>query len=73
MSLALSNLLMDVDSVMHATLKNRAAIDLLLARRHGCDEFQGMCCMTLSDHSESIYEVIQKLREGVNKLRQDDE
>jgi len=72
-SSALSGLLLDVDSVRHATLQNRAAIDfLLLAQGHGCEDFEGMCCMNLSDHSESIHASIQKLKDGVSKLRQDD-
>jgi len=71
-SSALSNLLLDVDSVRHATLQNRAAIDfLLLAQGHGCEDFEGMCCMNLSDHSESIHGNIQKLKNGVSKLCQD--
>ncbi|KFP75536.1 hypothetical protein N310_11866, partial [Acanthisitta chloris] len=45
---------------------------LLLAQGHGCEDFEGMCCMNLSDHSESIYASIQKLRENVNCLRLDD-
>ncbi|KFP77837.1 hypothetical protein N310_13529, partial [Acanthisitta chloris] len=33
-----------------------AAIDfLLLAHGHGCDNFEGLCCMDLSDHSLSIH------------------
>jgi len=72
-SSALSNLLLDIDSVRHATLQNRAAIDfLLLAQGHGYEDFEGMCCMNLSDHSESIHASIQKLKDGVSKLRQDD-
>ncbi|KFO57554.1 hypothetical protein N302_09334, partial [Corvus brachyrhynchos] len=47
-----------------------AAIDfLLLAHGHGCDEFEGLCCMTLSDHSLSIHANIQALRNSVSKLR----
>ncbi|XP_054043217.1 syncytin-A-like [Rissa tridactyla] len=70
---ALSGLLLDVDSVRHATLQNRAAIDfLLLAQGHGCEDFDGMCCMNLSDHSESIHASIRQLKDGVSKLRQDD-
>ncbi|XP_049650032.1 uncharacterized protein LOC126035463 [Accipiter gentilis] len=73
-SLALSNLLTDVGSVRHAALQNRAAIDfLLLAQGHGCDEFEGMCCMNLSDHSESIFSSIQQLKKGVRKLTESDE
>ncbi|KFQ22716.1 hypothetical protein N332_07154, partial [Mesitornis unicolor] len=46
-----------------------AAIDfLLLAQGHGCEDFDGMCCMNLSDHSESIHKKIQWLKEHVNKI-----
>lgn len=56
-SLALSRLLLDVDSIRHATLRNRTAIDfLLLAQDHGCQDFDGMSCMNLSDDSESVHE-----------------
>ncbi|KFP62347.1 hypothetical protein N322_03988, partial [Cariama cristata] len=34
----------------------------------GCGEFDGMCCMNLSDHSESIHRSIQQLKERVKKL-----
>ena len=34
--------------------------------------FEGMCCMNLSDHSESIHKSIQLLKEGVRKLQVDD-
>ena len=72
-SQALSSLLLDVDSVRHATLQNRTAIDfLLLAQEHGCEDLDGMCCMNLSDHSESIHRSIQQLKEGVKKLQVDD-
>ncbi|KFO63420.1 hypothetical protein N302_14844, partial [Corvus brachyrhynchos] len=47
-----------------------AAIDfLLLAHGHGCDEFEGLCCMNLSDHSLSIHANIQALQDSVSKLR----
>lgn len=70
---ALMGLLMDVDSIRHATLQNRAAIDfLLLAQGHGCKELEGMCCVNLSDHLESIHRSIQQLKEGVQKLRMED-
>ncbi|TRZ10798.1 hypothetical protein HGM15179_016316 [Zosterops borbonicus] len=69
-SSALSNLLTDVDSVKHASLQNRAAIDfILLAQGHGCEDFDGMCCMNLSDHSESIHKSIQLLKDSVFKLK----
>ncbi|KFV63983.1 hypothetical protein N307_00272, partial [Dryobates pubescens] len=41
-----------------------AAIDFfLLAQGHGCQEFEGLCCMNLSDHSVSIHKHIQKLEQ----------
>ncbi|KFO65804.1 hypothetical protein N302_06379, partial [Corvus brachyrhynchos] len=47
-----------------------AAIDfLLLAHGHGCDEFEGLCCMNSSDHSLSIHANIQALQDNVTKLR----
>ncbi|KFV43784.1 hypothetical protein N341_08663, partial [Tyto alba] len=46
-----------------------AAIDfLVLAQGHGCDEFGGMYCMNLSDHSESIFRSIQQLKDGGKHL-----
>ncbi|KFO52479.1 hypothetical protein N302_13203, partial [Corvus brachyrhynchos] len=40
-----------------------AAIDfLLLAHGHGCGDFQGMCCMNLSDHSVSILKHLSDLQ-----------
>ncbi|KFO64264.1 hypothetical protein N302_10001, partial [Corvus brachyrhynchos] len=48
-----------------------AAIDfLLLAHRHGCEDFEGMCCMNSSDHSKSIFTSIQQLQERVRKLEE---
>ncbi|KFV02780.1 hypothetical protein N339_00016, partial [Pterocles gutturalis] len=39
-----------------------AAIDfLLLAQGHGCKDFEGMCCMNLSDHSRSIHAQLSEL------------
>ncbi|KFV71602.1 hypothetical protein N308_07322, partial [Struthio camelus australis] len=50
-----------------------AAIDfLLLAHGHGCEEFEGMCCMNLSDHSKSIHGHIKELRDNLKKLREKD-
>lgn len=67
--MALSGLLLDADSITYTTLQNRAAIDiLLLAHNHGCQDFEGMCCMNLSDHSESIYKSTANLKERVNQL-----
>ncbi|KFP86545.1 hypothetical protein N311_11422, partial [Apaloderma vittatum] len=40
------------------------AIDfLLLAQGHGCEEFEGMCCMNLSGHSVSIHSKLKNLQE----------
>ncbi|KFZ56114.1 hypothetical protein N321_03675, partial [Antrostomus carolinensis] len=51
-----------------------AAIDfLLLAQGHGCEEFDGVCCMNLSDHSESIHTAINKLKENVKQLKVDND
>ncbi|KFP76632.1 hypothetical protein N311_04182, partial [Apaloderma vittatum] len=45
------------------------AIDfLLLAQGHGCEEFDGMCCMNLSDHSQSIHKQLSDLRQRFNKI-----
>ena len=69
-SQALSSLLLDVDSVRHATLQNCAAIGfLLLAQEHECEDLDDTCCMNLSHHSESIHRSIQQLKEGVKKLK----
>ena len=65
----LTQLTVDVDSVRHATLQNRAGIDfLLLAQGHGCEEFERMCCMNLSCHSESIHRTLMQLKYHVNKI-----
>ncbi|KFV89667.1 hypothetical protein N326_11511, partial [Eurypyga helias] len=43
-----------------------AAIDfLLLAQGHGCEDFEGMCCMNLSNHSKPIFKRIQELRDNM--------
>ncbi|KFP69344.1 hypothetical protein N310_03184, partial [Acanthisitta chloris] len=41
---------------------------LLLAQGHGCQDFDGMCYMNLSDQSQSIQSSIQQLQEGVHKF-----
>ncbi|KFP43244.1 hypothetical protein N324_02034, partial [Chlamydotis macqueenii] len=35
---------------------------LLLAEGHGCQDFEGMCCMNLSDHLGSIHVSIDQLK-----------
>lgn len=42
------------------------------AQEHGCEQFDGMHCMNLSDCYQPIHESIQSLKEGVNKLQVDD-
>ncbi|KFO79941.1 hypothetical protein N303_13080, partial [Cuculus canorus] len=41
---------------------------LLLAQGHGCEDFEEMCCMNLSDHSSSILKQLAQLRDNMNKL-----
>ncbi|KAK4832051.1 hypothetical protein QYF61_020607 [Mycteria americana] len=41
-----------------------------IATGHGCEDFEGMCCMNLSDHSESIHKQLRWLKEHANKIRQ---
>ncbi|KFP00938.1 hypothetical protein N300_09399, partial [Calypte anna] len=41
---------------------------LLLAHGHGCKDFNGLCCMNLSDHSESVHKSIQILKDLTQKL-----
>ncbi|NXI58943.1 SYNA protein, partial [Chloroceryle aenea] len=68
----IEHLLQVQDSLRHAVLQNKAAIDfLLLAQGHGCDDFEGMCCMNLSDHSESNHKKVKWLKDHVNKIQQD--
>ncbi|KFV58916.1 hypothetical protein N341_01713, partial [Tyto alba] len=38
------------------------------AQGHGCEEFEGMCCLNLSDHSESIHKKLAQLKESMKKL-----
>ncbi|NXB02274.1 ENR1 protein, partial [Cnemophilus loriae] len=65
----LSALADDMDSLRHAILQNRAAIDfLLLAQRHGCEEFEGMCCFNLTNHSDSIHKQLKWLREHTARI-----
>ncbi|KFP83249.1 hypothetical protein N310_01975, partial [Acanthisitta chloris] len=46
-----------------------AAIDfLLLTHSHACEDFDGMCCMDLKDHSESIHKKITQLQQQTQKL-----
>ncbi|KFO55387.1 hypothetical protein N302_14141, partial [Corvus brachyrhynchos] len=50
-----------------------ATIDfLLLVHGHGCEDFDGMCCINLSDHSQSIHASIKALQDSVAKLKVED-
>ena len=65
--------MVDTDSVRHATLQNHAAIDfLLLAHGHGCEDFDGMCCMNLTEHSSSIHQQIAKLQTLTSHLQEEE-
>nr|ADO33893.1 envelope protein [Avian leukosis virus] len=73
-SLTLNAMLEDMNSIRHAVLQNRAAIDfLLLAQGHGCQDVEGMCCFNLSDHSESIHKALQAMKEHTEKIRVEDD
>ncbi|KFQ19685.1 hypothetical protein N331_04475, partial [Merops nubicus] len=44
-----------------------AAIDFLpLAQGHGCKDFDGMCCMKLSEHLESIHKILVVLSSSLS-------
>ncbi|XP_055556194.1 uncharacterized protein LOC130141948 [Falco biarmicus] len=69
----LSSLLLDVDSVRHATLQTRAAIDfLLLAHGHGCEDFEGLRCMNLSDHSILMHKKLSQLQGDMKHILAED-
>lgn len=73
-SLVLNAMLEDMNSVRHAVLQNRAAIDfLLLAQGHGCQDVEGMCCFNLSDHSESIHKALQAMKEHTERIQVEDD
>lgn len=62
----------DVLRANHTVLQNKAAINfLLLAQGRGCEEFEGMCCINLSAHSESIHKRIADVRSGLHQLKQE--
>ncbi|KGL83739.1 hypothetical protein N309_10280, partial [Tinamus guttatus] len=50
-----------------------AAIDfLLLAHGQGCEEFEGLCCFNLSDHSQSIQQQLRWLKEHTQKITREE-
>ncbi|KFP10078.1 hypothetical protein Z169_14701, partial [Egretta garzetta] len=47
-----------------------ATIDfLLLAHGHGCEDFEGMCCMNISDHSKSVHAQLAELRHNMKAIQ----
>ncbi|KFV05985.1 hypothetical protein N339_12263, partial [Pterocles gutturalis] len=42
---------------------------LLPAQGRGCEEFDGVCCINLSDHSRTIHAQLQKLPKLANQLQ----
>ncbi|KFQ27362.1 hypothetical protein N332_00701, partial [Mesitornis unicolor] len=45
-----------------------AAIDLLLAQGHGCQDYEGMHCFNLSDRSSSIYQQLAILQQNMKRI-----
>lgn len=65
----LSQMAQDMSSLRQAILQSRAAIDyLLLAQSKGCEDFEGMCCFNLSDHSDSIHKQLEWLQDHAKKI-----
>lgn len=71
-SVALSRLLLDVNSIRHAKLQTEQLYISLLPHGHGCQNFKSMCCMNLSNHSKSVYKSIANLKERVNHWQVND-
>ncbi|KFR08393.1 hypothetical protein N306_00090, partial [Opisthocomus hoazin] len=42
---------------------------LLLAHGYGCEDFGRMCCVNLTDHSQSIHEQLADLRKNLNPIQ----
>lgn len=68
---AISDLL-EEEVTRNVTLQNQAAIVfLLLAHRHGCQEFEGLCCFNITEKSQSIHALISKMRDLVQEIKVD--
>lgn len=67
-SQALNEPLANVNIIKHNHLQNRAT-----SPRVHCEDFEGMCCMNLSNHSESIHQNIQILKERLKKSQKEDD
>ncbi|KAJ7427757.1 hypothetical protein WISP_04110 [Willisornis vidua] len=71
-SQASEELLEDTQNNKKVLFQNRAAIDfLLLVNGHGCQEFEGLCCMNFSDNSCSIHSHISQLKSMVHQLKEE--
>ncbi|KFR03231.1 hypothetical protein N306_09077, partial [Opisthocomus hoazin] len=42
---------------------------LLLAQGHGCEDFEGMCCMNLCGYSKSLHQQLSELRKNFNAIK----
>ncbi|RMB89923.1 hypothetical protein DUI87_33697 [Hirundo rustica rustica] len=69
---ALADLLADEEITRQVTLQNRAVIDyLLLLHGHQCEEFEGLCCFSLSSKVENIHKTIQRMKDMVGKIKRE--
>ncbi|TRZ05349.1 hypothetical protein HGM15179_021758, partial [Zosterops borbonicus] len=66
------DLLQDEEVTRQATIQNRAAIDyLLLLHHHTCEEFEGLCCFSLSSRAEDVRQSIKKIRDMVHDIKEE--
>nr|XP_021528214.1 uncharacterized protein LOC105706794 isoform X2 [Aotus nancymaae]XP_021528215.1 uncharacterized protein LOC105706794 isoform X2 [Aotus nancymaae]XP_021528216.1 uncharacterized protein LOC105706794 isoform X2 [Aotus nancymaae] len=73
-SQALALLNNEQHNLRQAILDNRAAIDYLLLFHHqGCKKIKGMCCFNLTDNSQEIQDKIDKLKQLMQKIKQNKE
>lgn len=71
-STALSDLLSDEEITRQATIQNRVATDyLLLLHNHGCEEFEGFCCLNLSLKAENVHTTMDKIKTMVNNIKRE--
>jgi len=61
MSALISELVIDVNLMRHATFQNRAVIDFLLARGHGGEDFEGMMILIVVMISLCFLQCIQRM------------
>lgn len=72
-STALSDFLSHEEEITRqATIQNRAAIDyLLLLHNHRCEEFEGLCCLTLSSKAENAHAAINNMKTMANNIKRE--